>query len=245
MRRLVATPLLALVVLLALAAAAPVVASAQEPLFGAWNPGDPYMGHTNGANALEAATGRRVEIVHWYQGWGGGAFGAPVQPQSLEAVARSGRTPLVTWEPWTPTAGLAQPDFQLARIAAGAYDAYISEWAVALRLVGSPVYLRPMHEFNGDWYPWSGAVNGNTPEQFVQAWRRIVDIFRGLGAANVRFVWSPNNIDVPASTRWSATTPATRTSTCSRSTVTTGAPARPSSAAGRRSRRSSCAPTSG
>ena len=90
MRRLVATPLIALVVLLALGAAAPVVASAEEPLFGAWNPGDPYMGHTDGANALEAATRRRVEIVHWYQGWGGGAFGAPVQPQSMEAVARSG-----------------------------------------------------------------------------------------------------------------------------------------------------------
>ena len=47
--------------------------------------------------------------------------------------------------------------------------------------------------------PWSGAANGNTPAQFVQAWRHIVHIFRGVGASNVRFVWSPNNIDVPAS----------------------------------------------
>jgi len=58
-----------------------------------------------------------------------------------------------------------------------------------------------MHEFNGDWYPWGGTVNGNSPALFVEAWRRMVDIFHRHGADNVRFVWSPNNIDVPASNR--------------------------------------------
>ena len=176
----------------------PAAASA-DVRFGSWTPGDPYHGTTDGQDALQAATGRRVDIVNWYQSWGGGSWVSAVQQQALHAVTRSGRTPLLTWEPWEPTGSPNQPKYALARIAAGDFDVYLTTWALALKLNGSPVYLRPMHEFNSDWYPWSGGANGNSPEQFVQAWRHIHDIFRNLGAHNVRFVWSPNNIDVPAS----------------------------------------------
>ena len=89
-----------------------------------------------------------------------------------------------------------QPAFSLARIAGGTHDAYIAQWAAKLRDFGRPVYLRPMHEMNGSWYPWAGGVNANTPERYIAAWRRIVDLFRGHGASNVRFVWSPNHLDV-------------------------------------------------
>src|SRR5215207_8474005 len=75
--------IVAVAALLALGAA-PAAVSAQG--FGAWTPGDPYAGHTNGADALEAATGRRVQIVNWFQGWAGGDWNSGVQPQSLHAV---------------------------------------------------------------------------------------------------------------------------------------------------------------
>jgi hypothetical protein len=185
-------------VALLLALLVPAAASA-EVRFGSWTPGDPYHGTTHGQDALQAATGRHVDIVNWYQSWGGGSWVSAVQQQALQAVTSKGRTPLLTWEPWEPTGSPNQPKYALARIAGGDFDVYLTTWALALKLNGSPVYLRPMHEFNSDWYPWSGAANGNTPAQFVQAWRHIHDIFRNLGASNVRFVWSPNNIDVPAS----------------------------------------------
>ena len=102
-----------------------------------------------------------------------------------------------------------QPAFRLQRIASGDFDAYITTWAVALKVTGSPVHLRPMHEMNADWYPWGGTVNGNSPALYVAAWRRVVDIFRAVGANNVRFVWSPNNIDVPATNRLESYYPGT------------------------------------
>ena len=197
---LLRVPALAALAVAALLAVLPAAASAQ-PRFGAWTPGDPYNGSTTGAAALEGATGRRVEIVNWYQNWGGGSWISALQPHVLGAVTGGGRTPLLTWEPWEPGGGTTQPRYQLARIAGGDFDTYIATWASALKLLGSQVYLRPMHEMNGNWYPWSGSVNGNTPDQFVQAWRHIVDIFRARGAHNVRFVWSPNNVDVPATNR--------------------------------------------
>ena len=197
--RLGAAAVSATATLLVLLALLPAGASARSVQFGAWTPGDPYNGSTSATNALEAATGRRVDIVNWYQNWGGSNWIANVQSTVIGAVTGGGRTPMLTWEPWEPGAGTNQPKYALARIAGGDFDTYITTWALALKALGAPVYLRPMHEMNSDWYPWSGAANGNTPAQFVEAWRHIVHIFRGVGASNVRFVWSPNNIDVPAS----------------------------------------------
>jgi hypothetical protein len=190
----------AVATLLALLVLLPAGASARSQQFGAFTPGDPYTG-TSGAAALEAATGRRVDIVNWYQNWGGGNWISSMQSTLIATVLGSGRTPLLTWEPWAPDGGTDQPTYALSRIANGSFDGYISAWAIALKVIGAPVHLRPMHEMNGNWYPWNAGVNGNTPATFVQAWRRIVDIFRDRGAGNVRFVWSPNNIDVPAANR--------------------------------------------
>ena len=198
--RLGATAGWAVAALLTLLVLLPAGASARSQQFGAFTPGDPYSG-TSGAAALEAATGRRVDIVNWYQNWGGGSWISSMQSTLIATVTGSGRTPLLTWEPWAPDGGANQPAYALSRIAGGSFDAYISACALALKVIGAPVYLRPMHEMNGNWYPWNAGVNGNTPATFVQAWRHIVDIFRDRGASNVRFVWSPNNIDVPASNR--------------------------------------------
>lgn len=190
---------LALVLTAAAALALAAPASAGPLLFGAHTPDDPYDGTTRASDALEAATGRSVDIVHWYQQWGGDAWISSVQPQMIAAVAGSGRMPLLTWEPWTPDA-IEQPSFRLSRIADGAFDPYIIAWADALRATGTTIYLRPMHEFNGNWYPWAGTVNGNSARDFVLAWRHMFTLFAARGATNVRWVWSPNNFDVPATT---------------------------------------------
>ncbi|MDX6688947.1 MAG: hypothetical protein QOG15_404 [Solirubrobacteraceae bacterium] len=196
--RVLRTAVIAIAASLSLVGAAPSLASASTPLqFGAFTPSDPYGGNTNGTDALQAQIVRHVDIVNWYQNWGGGDWISSVQPQLLSAVAGSGRTPLLTWEPWAPGAGANQPRYALAKIVQGDFDAYIRSFADALHASGQIVYLRPMHEMNGNWYPWAGTVNGNTPARFVEAWRRMHDIFVQRGATNVRWVWSPNNVDVP------------------------------------------------
>jgi hypothetical protein len=175
----------------------PSTASAGAPAFGVHTPDDPFGGTTLKVDALQNDMGRPIEVVSWFQSWGGAPWVSRVQPQVFNAVIRSGRVPLVAWEPWAPDGGVAQPAFRLQRIVDGAFDDYIESWARALRGLHSRIYLRPMHEFNGNWYPWCGSVNGNSPELFKQAWRRMVDIFRREGAGNVKWVFTPINEDWP------------------------------------------------
>jgi beta-mannanase len=50
---------------------------------------------------------------------------------------------------------------------------------------------------NATWYPWGGTVNGNRSEEYVAAWKHVVDIFRAEGAHNVTWVWSPHTVIQP------------------------------------------------
>jgi beta-mannanase len=175
----------------------PSSAHARPLTFGIHTPSDPFGGNTQEIDGLQRDIGRHVDVVSWFQNWGGGSWVSRVQPNVFNAVTGSGRAPMVTWEPWTPGAGVWQPRFSLDKITSGAFDAYIARWARDLRALRTTIYLRPMHEMNGDWYPWGGSVNGNSPKLFREAWARMHHIFDAQGAKNVKWVFSPVNEDWP------------------------------------------------
>lgn len=120
---------------------------------------------------------------------------APFDTATADALQRRGVDYKVTWEPWDPAGPkTAQPAYALSKILAGRYDAYISRWAQGAAAFNHPVTVRLMHEANGDWYPWSPGVNGNTSTQYRAAWRHVVGLVRQQGATNVRWEWAPNQV---------------------------------------------------
>ena len=106
-----------------------------------------------------------------------------------------GAIPLVSLMP----VDMSDPERNLLpEIASGRWDAYLNEWiAGLLQWVASyPASQRPMimmrfaHEFNGDWYPYSG-----TPSEYVDAWQHVHRLFQRAGANNfVEWVWNANHI---------------------------------------------------
>ena len=99
----------------------------------------------------------------------------------------------LAFEPHDPSKNqVDQPQYRLTTITSGQHDRDIYRWARQIKAFGHPVYFRPMCEMNGNWSPWAGTVNGNSPEDYIPAWRRIHNIFRIVGANNAIFVWSPN-----------------------------------------------------
>src|SRR5262245_20884445 len=80
-------------------------------------------------------------------------------------------------------------------IASGAYDAYITRYARDVKLYGRALLVTLFNgEFNGDW--WYGVSPRANPtlstDDFVRAWRRVVDIFNEVGARNVAWSWNVN-----------------------------------------------------
>lgn len=124
----------------------------------------------------------RVQIVHYFFSWG-----RPFREAINSNV--DGRDLMLSMK----------PDGDLvAQIVAGRQDRYIDAFAADARAYGRPVYLRFGHEMNGQWMSYSaGQQGGPSAEAFKTAWRHLVDRFRARGAANVRFVWSPNEADFP------------------------------------------------
>lgn len=146
---------------------------------------------------FEQGAGKGVSLIAWGQPWYDRGVPQRLAPDVLDAVRRHGSIPVIDWSPWDRAAGGVrdQPDFQLADVTSGRYDAYIREWATTAARWGHPMFVRLYHEMNGTWYPWSEIRNGNQPGDFVRAWRHIHDIFESAGATNVNFVWAPNEVE--------------------------------------------------
>ena len=156
-------------------------------LLGAWTPNVPW--NTAAFDDITSITQHRLNIIHWYQGWG--APDAPWDVSVVLSVSRRGYLPMITWEPWDYTQGIDQPEYRLSNIAAGNFDAYIRGWAQGAKAYGEPIYLRFAHEMNYSNYPWSAGVNGNTAEDYIAAWHHVHTIFQEEGAINAVWVWSP------------------------------------------------------
>lgn len=153
-----------------------------------------------GVRAVEDTLGLTVPLIHHYVAWGD-------RPQDrfpgdfLRAVRQAGSLPVVSWEPWLVEfeagrhPGL-RPEAErkergLRAIADGRYDFYVDRWARRAAEYGDPILLRFAHEMNDPYrYPW-GPQN-NRADDFIAAWRHVVERFEAAGADNVLWVWSPH-----------------------------------------------------
>ncbi len=138
---------------------------------------------------LEGRIGRRFAVVMWFTD-----FSTSFPAAEADRVWASGAVPNITWEPWFWN---DQNKIHLADINAGRYDEYVSQWGRAAAAFGKPVMVRWGHEFNGDWYPWSIAKNGQSAAAYIKAYRRIHDLVTRAGAGNVVWVWCPNQANFP------------------------------------------------
>jgi endoglucanase len=137
-------------------------------------------------DSMESQIGTRAAVVNFF------ISDSESFPLSrCQSVAGQGSIPLVTLEFWSAQNG------GLDAITAGSKDAYLRAFADSAKSYGKEVWLRPFHEMNGNWYPWSGTTNGNSAADLVAAWRHVRTIFNERGATNVKFVWCVNNDSVP------------------------------------------------
>lgn len=122
-----------------------------------------------------------------------------VEPYA-ETARKNESTLIITWMP----NGYSAHD-----ITDGMADLYIRHFAQDVKKYGWEIWLRPLHEANGDWYDWGTGKTGeiNTEESVVEAFRHIVKIFREESVKNVKWVWTTNSSNVGENTSFTGTYP--------------------------------------
>jgi beta-mannanase len=153
---------------------------------------DDYANSNGSITSLESALGRKVEVLSIFK-----QFGLPgnkdLDSGALNFAKSNNKKLLIAWEPWNPEEGMNQSKDYLKAIISGEMDGYIDSFASGVKSFGGPVELRFGHEMNGDWYPW-----GNRPDDYVAAYKHVVDQFRKDGVSNVTWMWCINAESVPS-----------------------------------------------
>lgn len=130
------------------------------------------------AATFAQATGHTPQIVEFYN-----PFLQPFAESEAVKVVNAGEIPLIQLNLYQVTD---------AKIAAGVYDSHLKKYAQQVRSFGCVIVLSLGHEMNGWWYPW-GQRGGNTPADFIAAWRHVHEIFAEQGARNVIWSWDPTH----------------------------------------------------
>jgi hypothetical protein len=144
-----------------------------------------YGGATGSAPSIaatDALAGRAIDIHLQFYGWGND------WTTQVTSDANGGRLAFVKWQP---------TNIPLDDIISGAQDTTIRARATSVARIARQFFLVWGHEMNGNWYTWSGVLNGSSGAKYIAAWRHIHDLFVANGATNVVWTWCPNNASVP------------------------------------------------
>jgi hypothetical protein len=143
--------------------------------------------------ALKRSAGPGISAISTYL-----TAGQPLSAQLITAANRFHARLVVTWQPDGGHDGANQPKYRLTAITKGRYDASLRALVGQLASVRKGAVLRPMPEMNTPWYAWSGAVNGNSPAQYIAAWRHVRSVVkRARHGGRVALLWAPYAQNIP------------------------------------------------
>ena len=162
--------------------------------------------------AFNKLTGKRIFWAYFSNNWG--KDGVKFPREKVETIASSGSVPYVRMMPRRIFDTAYDKTFSLQKIIDGKFDTELHQYARDVKDYGKMILMDFGVEMNGNWFPWSGAVNGggvknkygdpqkaDGPERFVDAYRHIVDIFREEKADNVTWFFHPDIYSNPE-VRW-------------------------------------------
>ena len=127
--------------------------------------------------SFESLSKHEIGSVMWYP-----TFADNFPTDACKELIDHNYIPHLTWELFFPdsVAYNTMPidgDYDLMdQILNVIHDGYIEQFAVDAKNLKSKIFIRFLHEFNGNWYLWSGNKNGATnggPEKVVAVWKYI------------------------------------------------------------------------
>jgi hypothetical protein len=157
--------------------------------------------------------GKKIAWAYFSNNWG--IDGIKFPREKVEIIESTGSVPFVRMMPRKNFDTTYDKAFSLQKIIDGKFDEDLYKYANDVREYGNPVLIDFAVEMNGDWFPWSGVVNGGAkkdgygdmqkadgPERFVDAYRHIMDIFRQENVTNVTWFFHPDIYSYPENQSW-------------------------------------------
>ncbi|SHL69801.1 Glycosyl hydrolase family 26 [Fibrobacter sp. UWT2] len=162
---------------------APVAAMAFQ--VGAWvgGPGQYPQPTQQNVQAFQDLQGTHLDLISYFALFDINDWNATEEYANV--AKENGSTLVVTW---------MANGYNAQDLVDGKADTYIRDYAKGVKNYGEEIWLRPLHEANGDWYDWGvgKAGAGNTDANVAEAFRHIVNIFREENVTNVKWVWTTN-----------------------------------------------------
>lgn len=162
---------------------APVAAMAFQ--VGAWvgGPGQYPQPTQQNVQAFQDLQGTHLDLISYFALFDINDWNATAQYANV--AKNNGSTLVVTW---------MANGYNAQELVNGKADNYIRDYAKGVKGFGDEIWLRPLHEANGDWYDWGVGKEGagNTDANVAEAFRHIVKIFKEEGVTNVKWVWTTN-----------------------------------------------------
>ncbi|PID40461.1 MAG: hypothetical protein CR984_03085 [Proteobacteria bacterium] len=147
----------------------------------------------------EAVLGQSIHIISVYRAWN--TCRIENDRPWLERIQGACRDIMLTWEPWRLPADSErpwnQPRFSYENVLAGDFDSYIRDFTRQLNGFHQTIYLRFMHEMNGNWYPWGGCVNSNRVDRYVATWHHVHQLVNRYATCDIQWVWCPYAASCP------------------------------------------------
>lgn len=157
---------------------------------------------------FEALAVKQVSWVYFSNNWVGGI---KFPQEAVKTIHGYGRQPFIRMMALSSYDRIC-PDtlYTLQRIIDGDFDEELKAWANDAKAADFPLMVEFGTEVNGEWFPWNGAWNGGDtlagygdpslpdgPERFRDAYRHIIELFRGQGVGNVTWVFHVNCENIP------------------------------------------------
>ena len=147
-------------------------------------------------HSFERDAGRPIAWAYFSNNW---VRGIHFPAQAVQTIVAAGRVPFVRMMARSDyDEGGPDENYTMQSIVAGSWDAELRRWCADAAATGVPLLVDFGIEVNGEWFPWNGRWNGggrtegygdptlpDGPERFRDAYRRIVDLCRAEGAANL------------------------------------------------------------
>ena len=149
---------------------------------------------------FEELAGKKIAWAYFSNNW---VDDIEFPEESVRLIDSLDTVPFIRMMPRTTfDQGETDPVYTLQGIIDGDFDDSLIEWAQDAKRTNIPLMVEFGTEMNGDWFPWSGILNGgeeteeygdpNTadgPERFRDAYRHIIDLFRNEGVNNITWVF--------------------------------------------------------